>query len=87
MESRLLARLAERAFDTGQTSRDQKNGLSIHPQPPSLFLTMPQVRRWQGQAPRASLLHPLWEPVMNGKPSEAAFIASCLLGPGVVSAT
>jgi hypothetical protein len=33
-----------------------------------------------------TLLHPLWEPVTNGKPSEAAFIARCLLGPGVVGA-
>jgi len=47
---------------------------------------MPSARRWQGQAPRASLLHPLWEPVISGKPSEAAFIARCLLGPGVVGA-
>jgi hypothetical protein len=47
---------------------------------------MSQVRRWQGQAPRASLLHPLWEPVTSGKPSEAAFLARCLLGPGVVGA-
>lgn len=47
---------------------------------------MPPVRRWQGQAPQASLLHPLWEPVTRGEPSEAAFIARCLLGPGVVGA-
>lgn len=47
---------------------------------------MAQTPRWQGQAPRASLLHPLWEPVTTGKPSEAAFIARCLLGPGVVGA-
>lgn len=47
---------------------------------------MPRARRWQGQAPRASLLHPLWVPVTNVKPSEAAFIARCLLGPGVVGA-
>jgi hypothetical protein len=47
---------------------------------------MPRARRWQGQAPRASLLHPMWEPITNGKPSEATFIARCLLGPGVVGA-
>lgn len=47
---------------------------------------MAQARRWQGQAPRASLLHPLWEPVTRGEPNEAAFIARCLLGPGVVGA-
>lgn len=47
---------------------------------------MPRVRRWQGQAPRASLLHPVWEPLTRGEPSEAAFIARCLLGPGVVGA-
>ena len=48
---------------------------------------MPQPRRrWQGQAPRASLLHPLWEPVTSGQPSEATFIARCLLGTGVVGA-
>ena len=47
---------------------------------------MPQAHRWQGQAPRESLLHPLWEPVTRGEPSEAEFIARCLLGPGVVGA-
>jgi hypothetical protein len=47
---------------------------------------MPRARRWQGQAPRDSLLHPLWEPVTRGEPSEAEFIARCLLGPGVVGA-
>lgn len=47
---------------------------------------MASARRWQGQAPRASLLHPVWEPLTKGKPSEAAFIARCLLGPGVVGA-
>lgn len=47
---------------------------------------MPPARRWQGQAPRATLLHPLWEPLARGGPSEAAFIARCLLGPGVVGA-
>lgn len=48
---------------------------------------MPRARRWQGPALRASLLHPLWEPVTRGEPSEAAFIARCLLGPGVVGAS
>lgn len=47
---------------------------------------MPRARRWQGQAPRDSLLHPLWEPLTRGQPSEAEFIARCLLGPGVVGA-
>ena len=47
---------------------------------------MPRARRWQGQAPRDSLLHPVWEPVTRGEPSEAEFIARCLLGPGVVGA-
>jgi hypothetical protein len=47
---------------------------------------MPRVRRWQGQAPRDSLLHPLWEPVTRGEPADAEFIARCLLGPGVVGA-
>jgi hypothetical protein len=47
---------------------------------------MPLPHRWQGQAPRDSLLHPLWEPVTRGEPSEAEFIARCLLGPGVVGA-
>jgi len=47
---------------------------------------MPRATRWQGQAPRNSLLHPLWEPLTRGEPSEAEFIARCLLGPGVVGA-
>lgn len=47
---------------------------------------MPRAHRWHGQAPRDSLLHPVWEPVTSGKPSEAEFIARCLLGPGVVGA-
>lgn len=47
---------------------------------------MPRPSRWQGQAPRETLLHPLWDPVIQGEPSEAAFIARCLLGPGVVGA-
>jgi hypothetical protein len=47
---------------------------------------MPRASRWQGQAPRDSLLHPLWEPAVRGEPCEAAFIARCLLGQGVVGA-
>jgi hypothetical protein len=43
-------------------------------------------RRWQGQAPRASLLHPVWEPVTSGDPSDEAFVARCLLGAGWVGA-
>jgi hypothetical protein len=44
-------------------------------------------RRWQGQAPRASLLHPMWEPVTSGNPSDEAFVARCLLGAGWVGAS
>ena len=47
---------------------------------------MAQQLRWQGQAPRASLLHPVWQPVNRGTPDEGQFIAQCLLGPGVVGA-
>jgi hypothetical protein len=43
--------------------------------------------RWQGQAPRGSLLHPVWEPVTSGDPSDEAFVARCLLGAGWVGAT
>jgi hypothetical protein len=45
---------------------------------------MAQPRRWQGQAPRASLLHPVWEPITSGDPTDEAFIARCLLGAGWV---
>lgn len=48
---------------------------------------MSERRRWQGQAPRASLLHPVWQPLTRGEPDEAEFIARCLLGPGVVGAS
>jgi len=47
---------------------------------------MPQARRWQGQAPRGSLLHPVWEPVISGDPSDQAFVVRCLLGAGWVGA-
>jgi hypothetical protein len=45
-----------------------------------------QSRRWQGQAPRDSLLHPVWEPVINGTPPDEPFVARCLLGAGWVGA-
>jgi hypothetical protein len=45
-----------------------------------------QSRRWQGQAPRDSLLHPVWEPVINGTPLDEPFVARCLLGAGWVGA-
>jgi hypothetical protein len=45
---------------------------------------MAQSRRWQGQAPRGSLLHPVWEPVTSGDPADEAFVARCLLGAGWV---
>lgn len=45
-----------------------------------------QNRRWQGQAPRDSLLHPVWEPVINGTPLDEPFVARCLLGAGWVGA-
>lgn len=48
---------------------------------------MSTTRRWQGQAPRESLLHPVWEPVTSGDPSSEAFVARCLLGAGWVGAT
>jgi hypothetical protein len=45
---------------------------------------MPQLQRWQGQAPRDSLLHPVWEPVISGTPLDEPFVARCLLGAGWV---
>jgi hypothetical protein len=45
-----------------------------------------QSRRWHGQAPRDSLLHPVWEPVINGTPLDEPFVARCLLGAGWVGA-
>jgi hypothetical protein len=47
---------------------------------------MSSARRWQGQAPGGSLLHPVWEPVTWGEPSDEAFVARCLLGAGWVGA-
>lgn len=47
---------------------------------------MVRDRQWQGQAPRASLLHPIWEPTVSGEPSPEAFIVRSLLGPGLVGA-
>lgn len=44
-------------------------------------------RAHRGQAPRDTLLHPIWEPVSRGNPDEAMFLARCLLGSGVVGAT
>lgn len=58
----------------------------FRPHPSASSLSMPRASRWQGQAPRDSLLHPLWEPAVRGEPCEAAFIARCLLGQGVVGA-
>lgn len=48
---------------------------------------MASRRYWQGQAPRASLLHPVWEPVVSGDPSSEAFVARCLLGAGWIGAS
>jgi hypothetical protein len=47
---------------------------------------MPRTPRWQGQAPRDSLLNPVWEPVGRGEPPSEPFIARCLLGAGWVGA-
>ena len=47
---------------------------------------MTRVRRWQGQAPRDSLLHPVWAPVGCAEPPNEPFIARCLLGAGWVGA-
>lgn len=47
---------------------------------------MPRAQRWQGQAPRDSLLHPMWEPLRGTDPSEEAFVVRCLLGAGWVGA-
>ena len=44
-----------------------------------------QPSRHHGQAPRDSLLHPVWEPVVEGQPSTEAFVARCLLGAGWVA--
>jgi len=44
-------------------------------------------RTHRGQAPRDTLLHPVWEPVSRGNPDEATFLARCLLGRGVVGAS
>ena len=46
---------------------------------------MSQARRWQGQAPRDSLLHPVWEPKTAGEPLDEAFVARTLLGAGWVA--
>lgn len=43
---------------------------------------MLQANRWQGQAPRDSLLHPVWSPVTSGEPPDETFVARCLLGAG-----
>lgn len=45
---------------------------------------MPRVHRWQGQAPRDSLLNPVWEPSARGEPLSEPFVARCLLGAGWV---
>ena len=45
---------------------------------------MSSARRWQGQAPRDSLVHPVWEPVVRGEPLSEPFVARCLLGAGWV---
>lgn len=45
---------------------------------------MPQAHRWQGEAPRDSLMHPVWEPVVRGEPLSEPFVARCLLGAGWV---
>lgn len=42
---------------------------------------MPRARRWQGQAPPGNLLHPIWEPVTTGDPSDRAFVAMEMSGP------
>jgi len=47
---------------------------------------MPRAHRWQGQAPRDTLLNPVWEPVGCGEPLSEPFIARCLLGAGWVGA-
>jgi hypothetical protein len=47
---------------------------------------MPPIRRWQGQAPRDSLLNPVWEPITRGEPPSEPFVARCLLGAGWVGA-
>lgn len=49
--------------------------------------TMTRRARWQGQAPRDGILHPVWEPVTSGDPSDEAFVARCLLGAGWVGAS
>lgn len=55
---------------------------------------MSSPRCWQGQAPRASLLHPVWQPVSAGEPWQPdeggdpqTFVARCLLGAGWVGAS
>ena len=47
---------------------------------------MPRAHRWQGQAPRDTLLNPVWEPAGCGEPLSEPFIARCLLGAGWVGA-
>ena len=46
---------------------------------------MPELRRHQGQAPRDTLLHPVWEPTTAGEPPDEAFVARTLLGAGWVA--
>ncbi len=44
------------------------------------------VSSHRGQAPRDSLLHPVWEPAIDREPAAEAFVARCLLGAGWVGA-
>jgi hypothetical protein len=39
-----------------------------------------QSRRWQGQAPRDTLLHPVWEAATSAEPPPEPFVAHCVLG-------
>jgi len=52
-----------------------------------VVVTIHQMQRWQGQAPRDGILHPVWEPIVRGEPSAEAFVARCLLGAGWVGAS
>jgi len=40
------------------------------------------AQRWQGQAPRDGILHPVWEPTRRGEPDAQAWVARCVLGSG-----
>lgn len=56
------------------------------PLPSASVRTLVRVPSHRGQAPRDSLLHPVWESTIDRQPGAEAFVARCLLGAGWVGA-